>query len=164
MIFSDSNPHLQVERGYMNKLKKEKNRASAVREQSVGWMLKSLSAQLDREMSRALKPYGLNLGRFAILMTLLEEDGLTQSEIGKKNSMRGYTTTRNLDVLEANGLVQRHKHETSRRSFCIRLAQEGKSLEPTLFSIVKSINENTLSSLDEEEILQLKKLLTKMLR
>lgn len=151
--------------GSMNELKKEQSQTSAksVREQSVGWMLKFLSTQIDKEMNQALKPYGLNLERFAILMTLLEGDGLTQSEIGKKIFMPGYAITRNIDALEVDGLVQRHKHKTSRRSFCIRLTQKGRLLAPTLFSTVKRINEDALSSLDKEEVMQLKQLLSKML-
>lgn len=144
---------------------KEQNLRSAksVREHSVGWMLKSLSTKLDKNMIEALKPYSLNLGQFAILMTLLEDDGLTQSEIGKRILMPGYATTRNIDALEASSLLKRHKNEASRRSFCIRLTPEGRSLAPTLFLIVKSINENALSPLDKDEILQLKRLLSKML-
>lgn len=86
------------------------------------------------------KSHDLNLGKFAILMTLLEGDGITQAEIGKRLSMPGYATTRNIDVLDKNGLLERHKNETSRRSFCIRLTSKGEALGPELFSMVKSVN------------------------
>ena len=149
----------------MNKSNKQEHPtlAKSVRKTSVGWMIKSISTKLDENMIKALKPYGINLGQFGILMTLLEGDGLTQSEIGKKISMPGYATTRNIDILEQNGLLERQKNKVSRRSFCILLTEKGKSLAPTLFSIVKNINKSALSPLDEKEVLLLKQLLSKML-
>lgn len=143
--------------------KQNQTPATSVREQSVGWMLKAISTQLDNEMKQRLKPLGLNLGQFAILMTLLEGDGLTQSDIGKKISMPGYATTRNIDVLEENGLLKREKHPTSRRSLSIFLTDKGNALTPKLFSIVRTVNEGAFFQLDEKEISQLKSLLSKML-
>lgn len=137
--------------------------ATNVRENSVGWMIKSLAGGLDKEMSEALKHHKLNLGQFAILMTLLEGDGITQSEIGKRISMPGYATTRNIDELEKNGFLERQINKASRRSFCIRLTNEGRALAPALFSIVKKINKKALSPLEENEVEMLKTLLKKML-
>lgn len=134
-----------------------------VRENSFGWMLKSICANYDKKMIHALKAYDLNLGQFAILMTLLEKDGLSQSEIGKKISMPGYATTRNIDKLEESGLLKRHTDKTSRRSFCIRLSSKGKELAPKLFSTVKDINEKAISPLNANEVQQFKILLKKLL-
>lgn len=137
--------------------------ATELRRNSLGWMVKSLSIKLDIEMKKGLEPHGLNLGQFAIMMTLLEKDNVTQTEIGKKVSMPGYATTRNIDVLEKNGLLERHESTISRRSFCIRLTVKGKALAPILFSIVGNVNKNTFSILDENEEKQFKLLLTKIL-
>lgn len=130
----------------------------------MGWMIKALSTRVDARMTNALKPHGLNLGQFGILMTLLEEDGLIQSEIGKKISMPGYATTRNIDTLEDNGFLERQKNETSRRSYRIFLTDKGKSLSVSLFNIVTTINENTVSMLDDNEVTTLQQLLSKMLQ
>ena len=137
----------------MNNEKENINQAAtSVRENSFGWMLKSLCTRFDKKMQLALQSYDLNRGQFAILMTLFEEDGLTQTEIGKRISMPGYATTRNIDKLEENELLKRHKDKNSRRSFCIRLSSKGKALAPELFLIVKRINENILAPLDNNEI------------
>ncbi|MDC9720617.1 MAG: MarR family transcriptional regulator [Gammaproteobacteria bacterium] len=137
--------------------------ATEVRKNSIGWMVKSLSAKLDKEMKKDLEPHGLNLGQFAILMTLLEKDNVTQTAIGKKVSMLSYAITRNIDVLEKNGLLERHESTISKRSLCIRLTVKGKALAPVLFSIVGNINKNTFSILDEGEEKQFKLLLEKVL-
>lgn len=144
--------------------KKQNDETMNTRENSVGWMIKSLSSKLDESMLLALKPLGLNLSQFGILMTLLENDGLSQSEIGKRISIPGYATTRNIDGLENNGLVERKQHASSRRSFSIQLTQQAKQLAPTLFSIINQTNEKHLSALDESEKEQLKYLINKTLK
>lgn len=122
-----------------------------------------LCVDLDYAMKQVLSPMGLTLGQFAIVMTLLEGDGLTQSEIGRRISMPGYATTRNIDVLEENGLLERRKSQTSRRSFCIQLTEKGKALGPDLSSIVRRTNEKLLTSLNPTESEQLRRLLRRLL-
>lgn len=144
-----------------------KNKAAsveAVRKSSVGWMLKMLSASLDNEMNSKLKPLRLNLAQFAILMTLLESDCLTQVELGKKISLPGYATTRNLDILEEAGLVKRQPHETSRRSLRVHVTDEGRAIAHKLFPIVREVNGELLSTLSNHEILQFETILTKLLQ
>ena len=111
-----------------------------------------ISIKLDNEMISGLKPIGLSLGQFAIMMTLLERDGIQQVEIGEKIFMPRYATTRNLNKLEELGYIKRHKHETSGRSHCIYLTSKGRKLAPELYSLVKSVNQRLLSPLTNKEI------------
>lgn len=122
-----------------------------------------LSLSLDNEMNKKLKPLGLNLAQFAILMTLFEKSGVTQVELGKRVSLPGYATTRNLDVLEKAGWVKRRPHETSRRSLRVHITEAGKALSPKLFPIVQEVNGRLLSALTENEIEQFEGLLAKLL-
>lgn len=136
--------------------------ARNVRENSVGWMLKVLCTSLDAEMGNELKRLDLNLGQFAVLMTLSEAEGLTQSEIGKKIAMPGYATTRTLDALEEKQLVERRKDERSRRSYRIFLTERSRSIAPEMFAIVKKVNDGLLSALSVTERNQITKILKKL--
>lgn len=140
----------------------EQNTATTTRRGSTGWLIKSLGTWLDNQMDLQLKHLGLSRGQFAIIMTLLEGDGLTQAEIGRKISMPGYATTRNLDKLEITGLLVRQKHETSRRSHRINLTQKGKDLAPKLFAIVKDVNDTLLASFSDSEVNVLQKMLSQL--
>jgi DNA-binding MarR family transcriptional regulator len=93
-------------------------------------MLKRLSIALDAEMSNELKRLELSLGQFAVLMTLSEAEGLTQTEIGKKIAMPGYATTRTLDALEEKRYVERRTDERSRRSHRIYLTDQSRRIAP----------------------------------
>ena len=84
-------------------------------------------------------------------MVLLEEEGLTQVEIGKKISMPGYATSRNIDQLENKNLVKRQLHESSRRSHNIYLTPQGKQLAPQLISVANRISERLLDPLEDYE-------------
>ena len=143
---------------------KSKPRARKVRETSVGWMLKVLCTRLGADMTKALKPLGLNLSQFAILMTLMEKEGLTQTEIGGKITMPGYATTRSIDALEIMQYVERRKDERSRRSYRIYLTEHGRAVGPLLFKTVGKINEALLSPLDASGQRQFTALLRKVLQ
>jgi DNA-binding MarR family transcriptional regulator len=110
-----------------------------------------LSTWMDNQMNERLKPLGLSLKQFGIIMTLLEQEGLTQVEIGQRVMLPGYTTTRNLDKLESLGYVKRKSHETSRRSHRIWLTDAGRALAPDLYEASKSVNERFLSPLEAEQ-------------
>ena len=137
--------------------------AKSVRQTSTGWMLKMLGMKLDNEMKAQLKPLGLTLDQFKIMMILFEKDQLTQIQIGKKILMPGYGLSRNLDKLESMGYLKRDKHHSSRRSHSICVSNEGKTLAPKLFTVVKSVNQKLLSPLDQPEEEMLNRTLVKLL-
>lgn len=128
-----------------------KNPTYPPREKSAGWMLKAISNWIDEELSLQLKPVGLSRVQFPIMMVLIEEEGLTQVEIGKKISMPGYATSRNIDQLEHRNLVKRQLHESSRRSHNIYLTPQGKQLAPQLISVANRISERLLDPLEDDE-------------
>jgi len=137
--------------------------ATQTRDNSVGWLLNVMTRTVNDIMKKALEPLALSQEQFAILMTLLTKDGISQSAIGKQVILPGYAMTRNLDALEERGFIEHQPDKNSRRSFCIMLTEEGKALAPTLFTIVSGVNEQLLSGLEENEVSQLKALLTKLM-
>lgn len=146
----------------MNMVKKPESQAEKVRKGSTGWMLKILCTSLDAEMSDELKRLGLNLGQFAVLMTLSEAEGLTQSEIGKKITMPGYATTRTIDALEEKRFVERRKDNRSRRSYRIYLTDQSRKVVPQLFAVVGKVNEHLLTALTPKEQKDFMKILQKL--
>ncbi|MCF6315585.1 MAG: MarR family transcriptional regulator [Marinosulfonomonas sp.] len=125
--------------------------AKTTRLTSVGRMLNLLTRKLNAEMNTRLKPMGLGLPEFAILMTLLELEGQTQSELGKKTAIPAHGTTRSIDALEALDLVERRNDPTSRRSHRIFLTAKGHQIGPQLFAIVTEVNGWLLDGLGKAE-------------
>jgi DNA-binding MarR family transcriptional regulator len=133
------------------KPRRQSDETSFVRLGSYGWYLKILGTWMDNKMNEELAPLGLSLNQFAIIMTILEQEGLTQSEIGQRVMQPSYATIRNIDKLESLGYVKRQRHEGCRRSYHILLTEAGKALAPDLYRATESVNELFLSSLEEEQ-------------
>lgn len=142
------------------KLRLKTDETRSIRLGSCGWYLKTLGTWMDNQMNKRLGTMGLSLSQFAIIMTLLEQQGLTQVEIGQRVMLPGYATTRNIDKLESLGYVKRRRHETSRRSYRIQLTEAGRALAPDLYRATKSVNERFLSTLKEDDRTELLRILT----
>ncbi len=148
---------------HMNERTKSKNQSEktrSVRLGSHGWYFKTLGTWIDNQLNEELAPLGLSLKQFAIIMTILEQEGLTQSEIGQRVMQPSYATTRNIDKLESLGYVRRQRHETSRRSHRLLLTEAGRALAPDLYQATQKVNDFFLSSLEEKQQAELLKILT----
>lgn len=142
------------------KLKHISDETRSIRLGSYGWYLKTMGTWIDNQMNERLEPLGLSLNQFTIIMTLLEQEGLTQVEIGQRVMLPAYATTRNIDKLESLGYVKRQRHEASRRSHRIMLTESGRALTPDLYRATKSVNERFLSPLEEEQKTEFLRILT----
>lgn len=127
------------------------NKSKSVRQASVGRMLNLLSRRLNAEMEVRLKELGLTTSGFFVLMSLLETEGLTQSELGSRTKMPPYSITRLIDLLHEMGLVERRVDPKSRRNHLIFLTGNGHAIGPEIFAIVKGVNERLLEGLPEAE-------------
>lgn len=125
--------------------------ARRVRQNSVGRMLNLLSRRLNSEMTERLSELGLNMNGFFVLMNLLDTEGQTQSELGKRIALPPYGMTRLIDSLQEKGLVERREDPNSRRSHHIYLTDAGHAIGPKVFAVVHGVNEWLLDGLEPEE-------------
>lgn len=133
------------------------------RETSVGWMFQRLSTRVSKGMEARLAAHDLSLRQFAVMMTVLEHPGLSQTQIGAQFSMPGYAVSRAIDDLDAAGLVTRSAHPTSRRTHLITATAKGEALGPQLFAIVQAANAEFTAPLTASERTQLATLLGKLM-
>ena len=140
-----------------------KNETEMVRTNSVGWMIQRIARHLDREMSARLAEHDLSILQFAIMMTVLETDGLTQASIGAQYSAPAYAISRAIDHLEGLGLLERRRHPKSRRSHTIHATEKGQSLAPALYTIVREVNTELTAPLGKWDKARFQDLLTRLL-
>ena len=146
----------------MNNLMDQSNKAKKVRTTSNGWMIQRIAKRLNDRMEQRLAVLDLSTQHFPVMMTVLENDGLTQTEIGGKFGMPSYAISRALDHLEAKGALERRQHPTSRRTHTIHATEVGQKLAPQLFEIVRLLNEELVSDLSVQEREMFQKILTKL--
>ena len=138
------------------------DQARATRSTSAGWMIQRLAGDLNRQMTTALAAHELRLDQFAILMSLAETSGTTQTALAKRLNMQGYTVTRAVDALSERGLVERLPDATSRRAWNVVLTAQGAALMPQLFEVVAQINAELLSTLPDPAQARFLRLLTRL--
>jgi DNA-binding MarR family transcriptional regulator len=79
----------------------------------------ALARALEREWTRAFKPFGLTPSQAFMLRVVLERPALLQSELASAMSISRPTATRTLDGLQKLGLVERRTTETDGRELAI---------------------------------------------
>lgn len=73
----------------------------------------------------ALKPVGINIAQLALLRRLSEETALSVEDLAQSAELERSTATRNVRVLEKQGLVSVGKSDTDRRAVSILLTPHG---------------------------------------
>ncbi|MEL7014372.1 MAG: MarR family winged helix-turn-helix transcriptional regulator [Pseudomonadota bacterium] len=134
-----------------------------VRSNSLGWMIQRIAQRLNDTMAEQLAPHDLTLQHFAVMMTVLEHAGLTQTEIGARFAMPPYAISRAIDHLVEKGFVERHPHPTSRRAHTIHATEAGQALSGTLFAIVRDVNAGFTAPLSEPERESFRSILTRLM-
>lgn len=110
---------------------------------------------MDAQMREKLAVLGLDLPSFGTLMTLFEGEGMTQTELSAAVGVQNYATTRTLDKLEKQKLIERRASPQSRRSYQIFLTKKGQALRGALIAIVASVNKGVLQDLEPAKRKQL---------
>jgi DNA-binding MarR family transcriptional regulator len=80
----------------------------------------ALARVLEREWTKAFKPFGLTPSQAFMLRVVLEKPGLLQSELAAELAISRSTATRTLDGLEQMKLLERRTTEHDRRESAIR--------------------------------------------
>lgn len=134
--------------------------ARTTREDSVGWVMQRLAKRLNDEMDKQLATLDLTVAQFAVMMTVLESGGMTQTEIGRRFGWPAYAITRVLNALEERGLLERRADPSSRRAFNIYASADGEKLGPELFSIVQAVNGEFMGRLPQEDRAEFRRMIT----
>ena len=122
-----------------------------IRENSIGWMIQRISGALNREMNARLAHLEMSLPQFAVMMTVLERDGLPQTEIAEITHAPAYAVSRALDRLEEQGRIERRAHASSRRAVAVHATSDGRALSSDLHMIVNEVNGALLEPLKSQQ-------------
>lgn len=120
----------------------------------VGRILR-IARLLERQREALLVPHGLNISSFDVLATLRRQPPphqLTPTELYGALMLSSGAMTNRIDRLESEGLVERHRDTTDRRSVLVRLTARGVQLvETVLPQIVGSERERLEQFTTSEE-------------
>jgi DNA-binding MarR family transcriptional regulator len=92
----------------------------------------ALARVLEREWTRAFKPFGLTPPQAFMLRAVLRQPGMLQSELARELVIQRPTATRVLDGLQKLGLVERRPTDNDGRELAIHPTAAGRELEQGL--------------------------------
>ncbi|MDX1838264.1 MarR family transcriptional regulator [Legionella taurinensis] len=126
-------------------------------------LLKKTNRLLLKRANELLKPHEINHAYTFILMELLNQDGLTQTELVQRIDVEQPTAVRTLDRMERDGFILRQPSPTDRRAVLIYLSEKGKQTESMLADNANRLNEHALQGFSEAEKNQLQGLIQRVL-
>ncbi|MCP9841325.1 MarR family transcriptional regulator [Synechococcus sp. J7-Johnson] len=100
----------------------------------VGRILR-IARLLERQREALLVPHGLSVWSFDVLATLRRQPPphqLTPTELYGALMLSSGAMTNRIDRLEGDGLVERHRETTDRRSVLVRLTARGVEVVETV--------------------------------
>ena len=122
------------------------------REESLGYLVNLLGRVLARALERRLVNHGVQLGQFPLLLTLWDEENLTQSEIARRVGIEQPTVANTLRRMERDGLVQTEADPSHRRQVLIKLTEKGRKLERPLKLEARAVNQAAAADMSPSEL------------
>lgn len=129
-------------------------------EKQIGFKLR-LANQKHLEIFAKMMP-DVTPTQFAVLAKLLDEDTISQNQLGRLVGMDAATTKGVVDRLRAKGLVRRTKSTSDMRRLDISLTPEGCAFASQAVRTASGISEVTAANLNRRELERLLDLLDKL--
>jgi MarR family transcriptional regulator, lower aerobic nicotinate degradation pathway regulator len=129
-------------------------------EDQIGFKLR-LANQKHLEVFTRMMP-DVTPTQFAVLAKLLEEDTISQNQLGRLVGMDAATTKGVVDRLRAKGFVRRVKSTSDMRRLEILLTPEGRAFAEQAVQTAAEISAATAQNLSRRELERLLELLDKL--
>ena len=110
------------------------------RNESLGYQVNHLARLLAAALKKRIEPHGVVPGQFAQLLALLEQDGVSQSELCRQVQIDQSTMAHTLKRMERDGLVSRSSDTGDQRRAVITLTPRARELAPTLIGAAIEVN------------------------
>jgi len=107
------------------------------------------AAQLGFELHTAARL--LTRSRWQVLWLLQKEQGLKQAEMAERMDIAPISLTRQIDLLEQEGLVERRPDPQDRRCFRVYLTAAAEPVIVTLRRLAREVRDEALAEISVEE-------------
>jgi DNA-binding MarR family transcriptional regulator len=132
-------------------------------EDSLGYLVNRMARLMAHELAERIRPAGVAIGPWAVLLLLWARDGMTQAELARGVEIEPPTVVRTIDRMVRDGLVTRAPDPNDGRLSRIYLTERARSLRDELVPLAAAVNGEILDRLTASEARTLRRLLTKLL-
>jgi DNA-binding MarR family transcriptional regulator len=130
--------------------------------ESLGYLVNRAARSMAHQLAQELRPSGIGIGQWAVLLFLWARDGLSQAELSRVVAIEPPTMVRTIDRMARDGLVTRVPDPDDGRLTRIYLTERGRSLQDELIPKAIAVNTATLGHLTPAEGRTLRRLLGKL--
>ena len=131
-------------------------------EDSLGYRVNRVARVMAQQLADELRPAGIGIGQWAVLMFLWARDGMSQAQLSRVVAIETPTMVRTIDRMVRDGLVERRPDSTDARISRIHLTDRGRGLRDELVPKAVAVNERMLARLSASEGRTLLRLLAKL--
>jgi DNA-binding MarR family transcriptional regulator len=132
-------------------------------EDSLGYLVNRMARLMAHELAERIRPAGVAIGQWPVLLFLWARDGMTQAELSRGVAIEPPTVVRTIDRMVRDGLVTRAPDPDDGRLSRIYLTERARSLRDDLVPLAAAANQEILNGLTASEARTLRRLLTKLL-
>lgn len=121
-------------------------------DKSIGMSINYVNKKIQRYLSINLEKYDITTEQWAVLLKLVEKEGINQKLLSKEVEKDQATLTRILDILERKSLIIRKKSPEDRRAFLIYTTDKGKELKEEVYPFIEELFENMICGIPKDEL------------
>ncbi len=118
---------------------------------SLGYLVNRAARLMAQQLADELRPAGIGIGQWAVLLHLWSRDGMSQAELSRVVAIEPPTMVRTIDRMVRDRLVERRSDERDARISRIYLTERGRSIHDELISKAVGVNERSLSRFTASE-------------
>ena len=111
-----------------------------------------------------LKPHDMTMSQGWVLVHLLRENGLRQSELAERLEVATVTTSKFIDRLEARGYVERRTDPDDRRSNRVFATEQAKAIVKIMTKTIGEVDKIANAGIDEDDLEVTRRVLGQMRR
>jgi len=123
-------------------------------EESSGFLLWQVTNLWQREIKKALEPYGLTHSQFVLMASIqwltLQGQDVTQILLSSHTKIDPMTTSTVLRTLQGKGLLQRHEHLTDTRAKTVGLTDKGIKMIKQAVQVVENFDKAFFATLGKK--------------
>jgi len=123
-------------------------------------VVRGFRSRLDERL-RAINQSSARMETLAAIVNM--QGQVSQSDLARRLRVEGATITRMVDLLSADGLVERSPHPTDRRINLLRVTEAGEEALRRIFRVYDLTRGDLLKGIPEEDIAQLHRITGLML-
>lgn len=128
----------------------------------MSFELHSVARLLRRNFDRRAKAHGLSRSRWQVLWHLARKQGQKQAELAERMDVAPISLARQLDHLQAEGLVERRQDPEDRRCFRIYLTDATEPALEVLRGLAQQTRAQALAGFSQADVIQLQSLLERL--